>query len=107
PPHGSDSAAVELLRLAHAAEVRGDLAAAIDGLRRALYLEPDLAVAHATLVPLYRRTGLPADAERARRNALRALEGVDDRATLPGAGPFTAGALRRALEPPGRRARPS
>jgi chemotaxis protein methyltransferase CheR len=98
-PVASDTEAVEHLRLAIAAEVRGDLAAAIEGLRRALYLDPDLAAAHATLVPLYRRTGLPAEAERARRNALRALEGVEDGAVLPGAEPLTAGALRGALDP--------
>jgi chemotaxis protein methyltransferase CheR len=102
-----DPAALEFVRLAYAAEVRGDLEGAIDGLRRALYLEPDLALAHASLVPLYRRAGMAADAERARRNALRALEGVDDRAALPGAGAFTAGALRRALQPPSRRPRAS
>lgn len=103
----SDSAAIEFLRLALAAEALGDLAAAIDGLRRALYLDPDLAVAHATLVPLYQRTGRPADAKRARRNALRALEGLDDGVLLPAAEPLTAGALRGALEPRVRRSRAS
>lgn len=107
PLTGDSAAAIEYLRLALAAEARGDLAAAIDGLRRALYLDPDLAVVHATLVPLYRRTGRPADAERARRNALRALEGLDDGVLLPAAEPITAGALRDALEPPIRRTRAS
>jgi chemotaxis protein methyltransferase CheR len=104
---GDPPPAFEFLRIAHAAEVRGDLGAAIDGLRRALYLDPDLAVAHATLVPLYRRSGLTADAERARRNALRVLEGLDDGAFLPGTEPITAGALRGALELSIRRARAS
>jgi chemotaxis protein methyltransferase CheR len=106
-PASDPQPAFEFLRIAHAAELRGDLGAAIDGLRRALYLDPDLAVAHATLVPLYRRSGLAADAERARRNALRALEGLDDGALLPGTEPITAGALRGALELSIRRARAS
>jgi chemotaxis protein methyltransferase CheR len=106
-PASEPPPAFEFLRIAHAAELRGDLGAAIDGLRRALYLDPDLAVAHATLVPLYRRSGLAADAERARRNALRVLEGLDDAAPLPGAEPITAGALRGALGRSLRRARAS
>lgn len=103
----SDSAAEVELRHAIAAEARGDLAAAIDALRRALYLDPDLAMAHATLVPLYRRAGRSADAERARRNALRVLEGLEGEVLLRAAEPITAGALRSALERPMGRSRPA
>jgi chemotaxis protein methyltransferase CheR len=85
------------LLVSMAAEARGDLAAAIDAIRRALYLDPDLAQAHAALVPLYARLGLHEESIRARRNALRALEGVDDGALLRGVESITAGALRSAL----------
>ena len=102
-----DPEALEFLRGALQAEARGDLDASIDGLRRALYLAPGLAVAHAALVPLYRRTGRPADAERARRNALQALQGLDDAVVLPAFDPITVGALRSALELPIRRTRAS
>jgi chemotaxis protein methyltransferase CheR len=84
-----------------AAESRGDLAAAVEAARRALYLEPALAMAHATLVTLFRRLGRPEDADRARRNALRAIEGLPDRALLRGVEPISAGALRAALAAPG------
>jgi chemotaxis protein methyltransferase CheR len=85
------------LLLAMAADARGDLAGAIDALRRALYLEPGLAMAHAALVPLYARVGRHDEAARARRNALEAVEGLDDTAPLRGVEPITAGALRSAL----------
>ncbi|HCF60029.1 MAG TPA: chemotaxis protein CheR [Myxococcales bacterium] len=98
-----DSAARELLPesyllLSLTVESRGDLEGAIDAVRRALYLEPNLATGHAALVPLFERAGRPQDAERARRNALRALEGVDESVVLPGIEEITAGALKRALE---------
>jgi chemotaxis protein methyltransferase CheR len=80
-----------------AAEARGDLAAAVEAARRALYLEPDLAMAHAALLALYRRLGRAEDAARARRNALRAIDALDDGAVLRGVEPVTAGALRAAL----------
>jgi chemotaxis protein methyltransferase CheR len=89
------------LLLSMAAESRGDLAAAVEAARRALYLEPALAMAHATLVTLFRRLGRPEDADRARRNALRAIEGLPDRALLRGVEPISAGALRAALAAPG------
>ncbi|ABS24681.1 protein-glutamate O-methyltransferase CheR [Anaeromyxobacter sp. Fw109-5] len=85
------------LLLAMAADARGDLAGAIDALRRALYLEPGLAMAHAALVPLYARVGRHDEAARARRNALEAVEGLDDTAPLRGVEPITVGALRSAL----------
>ena len=90
------------LLLAMAADARGDLGGAIDALRRALYLEPGLAMAHAALVPLYARTGRHDEAARARRNALEAVAGLDDGAPLRGVEPITAGALRSALGDPHR-----
>jgi chemotaxis protein methyltransferase CheR len=80
------------------ADARGDLAAAVDAVRRALYLDPGLALGHAALVPLYVRLGLPEEAARARRNALESLAGLDDAAPLRGIEAVTAGALRSALE---------
>ena len=85
------------LLVAMAAEARGDDAAAVESVRRALYLEPGLALAHAALVPVFGRLGRPDEAARARRNALEALQGLDDDAALRGVEPLTAGALRRAL----------
>jgi chemotaxis protein methyltransferase CheR len=85
------------LLVAIAAESRGDLPGAVDAARRALYLEPSLAVGHAALVPLYARLGLPEDAARARRNALEVIAHLDDAAPLRGVEIITAGALRSAL----------
>jgi chemotaxis protein methyltransferase CheR len=90
------------LLLAMAADARGDLGGAIDALRRALYLDPGLAMAHAALVPLYARTGRHDEAARARRNALEAVAGLEDAAPLRGVEPITAGALRSALGEPHR-----
>ncbi len=86
------------LLLSIAAEARGDVPGAVDAVRRALYLDPGLAMGHAALVPLYARLGLEEEAARARRNALRAIEGLDDAAPLRGVERITVGALRRALE---------
>jgi chemotaxis protein methyltransferase CheR len=85
------------LLLAMAAEARGDDDGAVEAVRRALYLEPGLAQAHAALVPLFGRLGRPEEAARARRNALGALQGLEDDTALRGVEPVTAGALRRAL----------
>jgi chemotaxis protein methyltransferase CheR len=85
------------LLVSAAADARGDLAEAIDSARRALYLDPALAMAHAALVPLYARAGLAEEAARARRNALEAIDGLDDSTPLRGVEPITAGALRGAL----------
>jgi len=90
------------LLVSMAADARGDLAAAVDAVRRALYLDPGLALGHAALVPLYARLGLQDEAARARRNALEALAGLDDAAPLRGVETITAGALRNALEAPSR-----
>jgi len=86
------------LLVSMASEARGDLKGAVEAVRRALYLDPELAVGHATLVPLYRRMGQHGEADRARRNALRALEGLHEGAVLRGVESITAGALRQALE---------
>jgi len=85
------------LLLSMAAEARGDVAGAVEAVRRALYLDPGLAMGHAALVPLYGQLGLADDAARARRNALEAISGLDDGAPLRGVEPVTAGALRSAL----------
>ncbi|HSP78587.1 MAG TPA: CheR family methyltransferase, partial [Myxococcaceae bacterium] len=87
------------LLLAMVSEGRGDVSGAVAAVRKALYLEPTLAIAHAMLVALYGRLGQPEEAERARRNALRALEGLDDEHVLRGMEAMTAGGLRRALVP--------
>jgi chemotaxis protein methyltransferase CheR len=86
------------LMVSMVADARGDLAGAVDAVRRALYLDPGLALGHAALVPLYHRLGLHEEAARARRNALEALSGLDDAASLRGVESITAGALRSALE---------
>jgi chemotaxis protein methyltransferase CheR len=88
------------LLLSMTAEARGDLAGATEAARRALYLDPGMAVAHAMLVSLYTRLGRVEESERARRNAMNALEGVEDGVSLRGVESITAGALRRALVPP-------
>ena len=87
------------LLLAMVAESRGDVAGAVAAVRKALYLEPQLAIGHAMLVAMYGQLGQPEEAERARRNALRALEGLDDEVMLRGVESMTVGGLRRALEP--------
>jgi len=87
-----------------AADARGDMASAVDAIRRALYLDPGLAMGHAALVPLYARLGLADESARARRNALEAIDGLDDGAPLRGVEAITAGALRSALGERGRHA---
>ncbi len=87
------------LLLAMVAETRGELNGAVDLVRKALYLDPQMAQGHATLVSLYTRLNRRDDAERARQNALRALEGLDDEHPLRGVETMTAGGLRQALAP--------
>jgi chemotaxis protein methyltransferase CheR len=86
------------LLVSMAADARGDLPGAVEAVRRALYLDPGLALGHAALVPLYAQLGLADDAARARRNALDAIAGLDDATPLRGVETITAGALRSALE---------
>ncbi len=85
------------LVLSMAAEARGDLTGAVEAARRAVYLDPRSAVAHATLAVLYRRLGRDGEVRRATRNALQALSGLDDGDVLWRGDSITAGALRRAL----------
>jgi chemotaxis protein methyltransferase CheR len=85
------------LLLAMVAETRGELNGAVDLVRKALYLDPQMAQGHAALVSLYTRLNRRDDAERARQNALRALEGLDDEHQLRGVETMTAGGLRQAL----------
>jgi len=85
------------LLLAMVSEVRGNLNAAVDLVRKALYLDPTMALGHATLVTLYTRLNRREEAERARQNALRALDGLDDEHQLRGVETMTAGGLRQAL----------
>jgi chemotaxis protein methyltransferase CheR len=87
------------LLLAMVAEGRGDVQGAVAAVRKALYLDPQLAIGHAMLVALYGQLGQSEEAERARRNALRALEGLDDELVLRGVEAVTVGGLRRALVP--------
>ena len=94
-----EGSSVSFLLLSMVAESRGELQAAVDLARKALYLEPSLATAHAFLIPLHLRLGRPDASEHARRNALAALAGVDDSCVLRGVEAITAGALRRALDP--------
>lgn len=88
------------LLAAAAAEARADPAAAVRWLGRALFLDPGLVVARASLVPLLERLGRSREAARARREALEALAGVADDELLPGVEPVAAGALRSALGDP-------
>lgn len=91
------------LLLAMVAEARGDLNAAVDAVRKALYLDPQLALGHATLMTLYTQLNRREDADRARQNALRAIEGLDDEHPLRGVETtMTVGVLRQALAARGR-----
>ena len=91
------------LLLAMVAEARGDLNAAVDAVRKALYLDPKLALGHATLMTLYTQLDRREDADRARLNAMRAIEGLDDEHPLRGVETtMTVGVLRQALEARGR-----
>lgn len=84
--------------LAVLADGQGRLHDAIEALKRALYLDPELVQAHASLVSLYRRVGLSAESERERRITLRFLETLADDCILDGLEPITVGALRHAFE---------
>ena len=84
--------------LSMAADARGDVAGAVDALRRALYPR-----ARARDGPRRARAALRAaraaraGRARAAERALEAVEGLDDGATLRGVETITAGALRSAL----------
>jgi chemotaxis protein methyltransferase CheR len=66
---------------------------AIAALKKAIYLEPDLVVAHFTLANLYRRKSMRHEADRHLNNALLALQGVRANEELPESEGMTAGNL--------------
>lgn len=86
------------LVLAALCERDEDLPGALEQLRRALFLAPQLAVAHATQASLFARLGRERDAARARANALRHLSSLDADTPLRAGGWITVRALRAALE---------
>lgn len=86
------------LVLAALAEREDDLPGALEQLRRALFLAPHLAEAHATQASLFARLGREKDATRARANALRHLATLDADARVRVGSWVTVRALRAALE---------
>ena len=86
------------LVLATLDEAAGDVPAALEHLRRAIYLDSSLVSAHAAQASLFRRLGRERDAGRARANALRHLGALAPDTLLCGIHPITARALRDALE---------
>jgi chemotaxis protein methyltransferase CheR len=66
---------------------------AMSALRKAIYLEPDFAVAHFTLANLCRRKRKFAESERHLRNALQILKGYPPEERLPESEGITAGKL--------------
>jgi chemotaxis methyl-accepting protein methylase len=86
------------LILATLDEAAGDVPAALEHLRRALYLDPTFISAHVAQASLFRRLGRERDASRARANALRHLGALAPETLLCGIHPITARALRDALE---------
>lgn len=85
------------LLLAMMAEERGDLFGALDAARRAVEVDPGMAMGHATLAMLLRRAGAFEEAEQARTDALQVLAALDESVELRSVEPITAGALRLAL----------
>lgn len=75
-----------------------DPGAALEHLRRALYLDPSLIVAHATQATLFERLGRAKEARRARANALRHLRALTPETVLRAATPVTARELQASLE---------
>ncbi len=86
------------LVLAALREREDDLPGALEQLRRALFLAPELAVAHATQASLFARLGRAKDAARAKSNALRHLEALDADTPVRAGSWVTVRALRAALE---------
>lgn len=72
----------------------GQDAQAAEALKRALYLDPDFALAHHALGQLALRAGRGAPAMRHLRHALTALDRLDAEAVLPHSGGLAAGHLR-------------
>jgi len=83
--------AVILQELGRDAEAR-------EALRCALYLQPDLVMAHQALGQLARRKGLDAQAKRHFGHALRLLAGMDPQAIVPHSGSLSAAHLQALIE---------
>lgn len=69
-----------------------------EALRRALFLDHDLIVAHFALGNLFRRLGRPSDAARSLENARALLQKLDPHAELPESDGVTAGRLLAMVE---------
>ena len=78
-------------------EEMGDLERAMISLNRALFLDPNLVVAHFAMGNLARRQGRRQDSDRHYRVALKALADYNDDDALPGADSLTAGRLSEAI----------
>src|SRR5262249_48942721 len=72
----------------------GDVPAALEALRRAIYLAPDGAPAYFLLGTLLLREGAAARGRRYLESALRLLEPLPSEEAVAGAGGLTAGRLR-------------
>ena len=82
------------LLLAAICQELGDIPAALEGLRRAVYLAPDSAPAHFLLGALLLRGRTKQRGRRCLETACRLLESVPNEAALHGAGGLTAGRLK-------------
>ncbi len=76
----------------------GDIPAALEGLRRSIYLAPDSAPAHFLLGTLLLRAGERPRGRRCLESAVRLLESLPGDRTLDGAGGLTAGRLRQTAQ---------
>lgn len=85
--------AAAYLLLAEVQQERGDLTAAVDAVRRAIYLTPDSAAAHFLLGSLLRRGGEEIKARRSMETVMTLLEGAPEDQPVPGADGLTAGRL--------------
>ncbi len=86
-----DNLQVEAYRmLALVNENQGGLQPAIDMLKKAIYLERQSPVDHFNLAMLYRRTGQPAQANRALQNTIKLLQGWPPADIVPDTGGATA-----------------
>lgn len=86
------------LVLATLDEAAGEQLLALEHLRRALYLDPRLILAHVSQAALYGRLGRERDAGRARSNALRHLSALDPETILRALTPVSVRELREVLE---------
>ncbi len=72
---------------------QGESAAAIASMRRALYLDPELAVAHFALGNLLERAGRAREAQRCFENVRRLLASFDPQSVVPESDGLTAGQM--------------